>query len=100
MIDHQCSLARLGVVKLKGGVTSSIIMSLIGFSRGREERERGNRLFTEKKYEEALGCYSAAIVSENVCFFLYDHYCILYKIIILIVLMVDTSLDSVVQVVV
>ena len=40
------------------------IMSLIGFSHaGRDERERGNKLFSEKKYDEAIGCYTAAIVS-------------------------------------
>ena len=39
-------------------------MSLINFrNAGREEKERGNRFFTEKKFEEALGCYTASIVS-------------------------------------
>ena len=41
-------------------------MSLIGFRHaGREERERGNRLFSERNYEEAIGCYTTAIVSRG-----------------------------------
>lgn len=29
-----------------------------------ELKEQGNRFFTARKYDEAIGCYSKAIVSE------------------------------------
>ena len=41
-----------------------------------QQKERGNRLFGEKKYQEALQCYSEAIVSGLNIKILLFYYCV------------------------
>ena len=36
-----------------------------GKASGAQQKERGNQLFAQRKYEQALACYTEAIVSDT-----------------------------------